>query len=597
MFEEMIRKAAGGIDGLVNDLVIAASSKLKEKVSEAFSIHKLETLKENIGRVGKVKTILAPDSICDLEKIFFEKAITFRNDVRVKNVSFFSSKHVLIEGGPGQGKSMYLRWLCLNEGAGSDHIPIFIEFRNLSYNKKSLKEELFQAIRDFGVDLSDELFNFLATSKKIVFILDGFDEIPNSERLRVARELETIARTYPDLRIVVSSRPDSGMGASVYFEKYTIETLSKEHQVDFVNHLYNNGDQAQAINNILADNSFLTEVTNTPLLLTLFTITYNARQFKPDSLAEFYSIIFTTMLYRHDRLKIGFERERKAGLTDYQMQRVFEALSFISLKNNSTRFPVYKFRTFLEHAAQLERIDDNLEDRLIDDITNITALIIRDGFDYYSFSHKSIQEYFSAVFLARLSDAKKEAFYGLIIRDFNEYRKWQNSLSFLSAIDEKDYTRYFLIPFKRNALSLDANNQIKIKYKALLNMIGVDSKAEATEDGQIIKLFWGDTSYAVIHEEYSEFARRVVAKFLEDKKPRIAEFFSFCDVDDYEKYLHDNGNFIFSIDSFMQKEKLQQESCKYISDRFETTQFKSELVNAEKNLIAAEKIANDILQF
>lgn len=596
MLEEMIKKATGGIDGLVDDLVKAASEKVKGKVAETFSIHKLGTLKENIGRVGKVKTILDPDSILDLDKIFFEKAITFKDDERIKNVGFFSSKHVLIEGGPGQGKSLYLRWLCLNEGASSTHIPIFIEFRNLNY-EKSLKEELFHAVRDFGVDLSDELFDFLAKSKKVVFILDGFDEAPNSERLRVARELETIARTYPDLRIVVSSRPDSGMGASVYFEKYIIKKLSKEHQADFVRHIYKSGDQAQAINNILASNSFLTEVTNTPLLLTLFTITYNARQFKPDSLAEFYSLIFPTMLYRHDRLKIGFERERKAGLTDYQMQRVFEALSFISLKDNSTRFPASNFRFFLESAAQLERIGDNLEDRLIDDITSITALIIRDGFDDYSFSHKSIQEYFSAVFLSRLSEHRKESFYALIIRDFDEYRKWQNSLTFLSTIDEKDYTKYFLHPFKRNALNLDANNQVKISYKSLLSMIGIDSKAEVTEDGQVVRLFWGDTSYAVIYEEYSEFTRSVVANYLEEKKLKIADFINFCEVDDYEKYLHDSGNFIFSIDSFIKGENLTRESCKYISDKFESSQFKTELDNAEKRLVTAEEVEDDILQF
>lgn len=594
MLKEAIKKATGGIDGLVDDLVKSATDKIKKKLSEAFSLRKLESLKENIGRVGRVKTILDPDSIVDLDQIFFEKAITFSNGSSAKNVSFFSSKHTLIEGGPGQGKSMYLRWLCLNEG--NAHIPIFIEFRNLRY-KKSLKEELFEAIREFGVELSDDLFDFLAKSTKIVFILDGFDEIPNSERLRIARELETIARTYPDLRIVVSSRPDSGMGSSVYFEKQIINNLTEECQADFVRHLYSNGDQSEAINNILSSNDFLTEVTNTPLLLTLFTITYNARQFKPDSLAEFYSLIFPTMLYRHDRLKIGYERDRTAGLTDYQMQRVFEALSFVSLKNNRTRFPSSDFRSYLESSAKLERIDDNLEDKLIDDITCITALIIRDGFDYYSFSHKSIQEYFSAVFLARLPDDRKERFYSLTIRDFNEYRKWQNSLAFLSTIDEKDYTKYFLLPFKRNALNLDSNNKVKVTYKALLSMIGEDSKVEVTEDGVIIKPFWGDTSYSVIYKEYSNFCRVIVLTFLKQKILDIARFISFCDTKDFEKYQHGSGDFVFSIASFIKGESLQKEACKYISDRFEKSHLMCELDKAEKGLMASEKVANDILQF
>lgn len=595
MLEEAIKKASGGIDGLTDDLVKAASEKVKQKISEIFSLKKLDALKENISRVGRVKTILDPDSIIELDKIFFEHAISFVGGNRAKNVSFFSSKHTLIEGGPGQGKSMYLRWLCLNEGKGSSHIPIFIEFRNLRY-QSSLKEELFEAIRDFGIDLNNDVFDYLAKSKKIVFILDGFDEIPNSDRLRVARELETIARTYPDLRIVVSSRPDSGMGSSVYFEKYIINTLSKKCQQDFIRHLYSNGDQATAIIDILSNNRFLTEVTDTPLLLTLFTITYNARQFKPDSLAEFYSLIFPTMLYRHDRLKVGYERERSAGLTDYQMQRLFETLSFVSLKNNATRFSSSSFRSYLEKSAKLERINDNLEDKLIRDITCITALIIRDGFEYYSFSHKSIQEYFSAVFIARLSDDKKERFYSLLIKDFDEYRKWQNTLAFLGTIDEKDYTKYFLLPFKRNALNLGSNRKVRVTYKSLLAMMGVDSKVEVTENGEILRTFWGDTSYSVIYYEVSSFTKKVVKEFLKGKSMEMASFISFSEVEDFEKYQHGNA-FIFTVDSFLRGENLQKELCKCVSEKFERSQFMRELERDEQVLIASEKVADDILQF
>lgn len=596
MFQDLVKNVTGGIDGLVDGLVKAATDKVKKKLAETFSIHKLNSLKKNIDRVGKVKTILEPDSIIDLNKIFFEKAISFTSGERVKTTSFFSSKHVLIEGGPGQGKSMYLRWLCLNEGKEGVHIPIFIEFRNLRYNKK-LREELFEAIRDFGVDLDDDLFQFLANSEKIVFILDGFDEIPNSERIRIARELETIARTYPALKIVMSSRPDSGMGSSVYFEKYTINTLSPECQIEFVKHLYNDGDQALAINNILSSNSFLTEVTNTPLLLTLFTITYNARQFKPDSLAEFYSLIFPTMLYRHDRLKIGYERERKAKLTDYQMQRLFEAFSFVSLKDNKTRFSSSFFRRYLEQSSKLERLAENLEDSLIEDITSITALVIRDGFDDYSFSHKSIQEYFSAVFLARLNDEKKEKFYNLVIGNFNEFRKWQNTLSFLSTIDERDYTKYFLIPFRRNALSLDSKGNVKFDYRSLMKMIGYDSKVGTTEDGEILYMYWGDTHYSSIYNEYSEFTRKLMRAYLDKNSSKIAYFISFCDVKDFEKFQHDDGYFIVSIDALLSGEELKKDACNYVSLGFKNSKFKRDLEATESKFLSSEQIADEILQF
>ncbi|MDD1632573.1 MAG: NACHT domain-containing protein [Methylococcaceae bacterium] len=163
-------------------------------------------MKENISRIGKVKTIFNPDLIVNLNDIFFEEAISFNDGEQIELSNFFSSNHVLIEGGPGQGKSMYLRRLCLNEGAYSSHIPIFIEFRNLKF-KKSWRQELFDAIGEFGIVLDDTLLDFLAKSEKILFILDGFDEIPNNARLKTANELETIARIYPNSHGFKSSTP------------------------------------------------------------------------------------------------------------------------------------------------------------------------------------------------------------------------------------------------------------------------------------------------------------------------------------------------------------------------------------------------------
>ncbi len=187
MIEDIIKKATGGLDGIVDDLLKSAKGKVQEKISEAFAIGKLESFKSNVGRIGQVKTILNPDSIVDLDNIFFDEAVLFECE-KIETFSQFGTKHVLVEGGPGQGKSLYLRKLCIKEGGGSSFIPIFIEFRNLSYEKK-LKEELMGAIEDLGVKLDNALFDFLAKSEKIVLFLDGFDEVPNNERTRIAREL------------------------------------------------------------------------------------------------------------------------------------------------------------------------------------------------------------------------------------------------------------------------------------------------------------------------------------------------------------------------------------------------------------------------
>ena len=595
MIDDIIKTVTGGLDGLVDELLKSATGKVKEKISEAFAISKLKSFKENIERIGQVKTILNPDSIVNLNEIFFNEAVLFDGE-QIKSFSQFGSKQVLVEGGPGQGKSLYLRKLCISEGTGNSFIPIFIEFRNLKYQKK-LKEELMEAIEDLGVKLDNSLFDFLAKSEKIILFLDGFDEVPNSERAQVARELETIVRTYPGLSIVVSSRPDSGMGSSFYFEKRKISPMLLDTQKNFVNYLYKTDKQSESINSILSNSIFISEVTTTPLLLTLFTITYNARQFKPDSLAEFYSLIFPTMLYRHDRMKIGFERERKAGLTDYQMQRLFDSLSFLSLNDNNTRFSTFLFQSYLEKAATLERLPENIEDLLIEDITNITALIVRDGFDEFSFTHKSIQEYFASVFISRLSEDRKIGFYDLVINDFNAFRKWQNTLAFLDTIDERNYIKYFLIPYKKKALCLDEKSKININYSSLMKLIGSDSKVRVDETGDIKDIYWGDTLSSVLYVNYSEFAKNSIRNYLVNKKSIIAEFLSYCDVSDYIEFQNLDGDFVILLDKLIRESKIQKEVSKYLSMEFEKSTFKSEVLDMETELCISDRATDSILPF
>lgn len=611
MFDDLIKKVTGGLDGIAEDLLKAAQGKIKERISEVFSIHKLEKLKANIVRVGKVKTILNPDSIVELNDIFIENAVSFGDKKYFQSVDTFGSKQVLIEGGAGQGKSLYLRHLCLNEGARGNYIPIFIEFRYLKY-EKDLKKELFEAIRDFGVELNEDLFDYLAKSKKILFILDGFDEIPSLDRDRTAMELETIARTYPDLKIVISSRPDSGMGASVYFKKYKISYLKIEQQTGFIEHLYKNKQQAQDTIKILEESPFISGVTNTPLLLTLFTITYNSRHFKPDNLAEFYSLIFSTMLYRHDRMKIGYKRERKSNLTDGKMERIFEALSFISLKRNKTRFNSSEFHEYLGLALQNENLNENIIDKLIDDITQITALIVPDGYNNYSFSHKSIQEYFSAVFISKIDKEKRSKFYTAIIKNYSEFRTWQNVLLFLETIDEYSYKKLFLLPLKRKVLGLDENNKIIINYYSFLLLIGRDSKLSVDEEGNLQAAYWGDTFSDSVYKEYSAKVRDITLEYLRSKKKLIAEFIAFCNVEDYEIYQNNSYGdrpFIFSIDegydrhfvitisNLLKNTSLSKDICAYLSKKLEESSLIDEIINIEIELKNSERITNQIMDF
>lgn len=61
--EDLLKKATGGLEGVALDIVNASSGILKKKLTEAFAIERLKIFRENIERIGFVKTILNPDSI------------------------------------------------------------------------------------------------------------------------------------------------------------------------------------------------------------------------------------------------------------------------------------------------------------------------------------------------------------------------------------------------------------------------------------------------------------------------------------------------------------------------------------------------------
>ncbi|MGD8119468.1 NACHT domain-containing protein [Vibrio sp. TRT 2004] len=593
--EDLLKKATGGLEGVALDIVNASSGILKKKLTEAFAIERLKIFRENIGRIGFVKTILNPDSIKKLDDIYFDKTVAY-DSCHFEFFSQFRRPHVLIEGGPGQGKSLFLRKLCLNEAKGSSLIPIFIEFRNLKF-ERSLRTEIIEAINELGVSLDSGMFDFVAKSNKVVLFLDGFDEIPNDSRRKAARELENIGRTYPDLKMLISSRPDAGMGGSYYFTKIKIDPMPVAIQKEFIEHIYKCPHQCKSINDLLDSSTFLSEVTVSPLLLTLFAITYNSRQFKPDSLSEFYSLIFPTMLYRHDRMKVGFERERKSNLTDFQMQKVFDLLSFLSLQDNNTRFNAYEFRSYLERVIKIERLEQNLEDLLIIDISDITALIVRDGYDDYSYTHKSIQEYFAAVFINRLPEEKKSAFYSMIIEKQHEFRKWQNSLAFLETVDQRNYLKYFLIPFKKKLLRLTENHGVKMTYSQVIQLLGEDTRVLVTEDGFVEKFYWGDTVASVLYKAYSDFAKSKMKSYLDSIRGEICDVISFSDTQDYENHRTDDGKFLIPLDYLIKHAGHQINLTSFISREFENSRFKREVTELEEELNLVDVYTDEILPF
>jgi hypothetical protein len=77
------------------------------------------------------------------------------------------------------------------------------------------------------VSKSNELFDFFARNGKTSILLDGYDEIDPDQVQQITASIEDLAARYPESRILVTSRPQSGIENSSYFDVIPIAKLEK----------------------------------------------------------------------------------------------------------------------------------------------------------------------------------------------------------------------------------------------------------------------------------------------------------------------------------------------------------------------------------
>lgn len=417
---------------------------LKVKASINIDLNKLRNIDQNIAKkaqsVKMVKTIYKGDEAIDLENFFYCPTVFYGN----KKISFdkLTSENTIIEGIAGQGKSILMRYLVYKEYQLSNRIPIFIELRKIN-SKGNIVEFIRESISNWIFDVNDELLHKIFESGKLTIFLDGFDELKKEDMLSIITELEKISVKYEQTKIIISSRPDNEIQSSNFFKVVKIKPYSKLDQHGLIRILVEENDSYENIINALKSSSLdVEELLSTPLMATLFVMTYRAKLVIPDSLSKFYDDLFSVLIYKHDRTKPGYQREFKSKLNEKTLQEWFELFCFLSKNKRNLSFSSRKEILDCISLTLTKKFENENPSALLDDITKNLCLILRDG-NSYNYTHKTIQEFYTACFIKNKNEDISEKIYGKIIKQLNYYK---SELSFLNEIDKYKYSKFLLIP-------------------------------------------------------------------------------------------------------------------------------------------------------
>jgi hypothetical protein len=395
----------------------------------------------------RVKTIWQLDKELRIPDFYYPSQINFGTGVTkvVSGLQHFPTKgNLLIEGTIGQGKSIFLRYLCAQElrGKGTNRIPVFVELRLIEVGG-GLQSAILQALDEYGFDVTEELWHFYAASGKFVFLLDAFDELPDDAVAGVIRELDHLASKYPDLQVIVTTRPDSDIHQNRHFRRYRLAALtSKDHKPFLRKLLMNDANVNELLVAIETSPSHVASLMTTPLMLTLVAVVYRAERTIPPELPEFFELLFTTLFSRHDRMKGVVIRKRFSTLSEREMQVLFEAFCFMTRHHEmSTSLTDAMLLQALRGAMTYSGISCD-PDSFYKDITRIACLLQREGAKT-NFVHKSIQEFFAASFVRRANDAFAQRFYEL---QRNSRRTWTQEHIFLAQIDAYRFAKHYFMP-------------------------------------------------------------------------------------------------------------------------------------------------------
>lgn len=398
-----------------------------------------------IKSIENVRTIWKPDAISLLSFFHPPKLLIGGRPTIVKKLSDVPGQNVVLEGIVGQGKSILLRSLAVQEILSNEakRIPLFIELKDLG-SKFDLNQAIFRRLESYDIDIDDETLDYLLKSGKIALLLDGFDEIEEGVVKGAYLDIEHLAIKYPEIQVVVTSRPGRDIQKSATFETIKIAPLTQIEFAPFLAKLGVSSEKSVALRAAIKDSpSKISSLITTPLMLTLVVMVYEAESQIPETLPEFFDRLFQTVFSRHDHLKAAFTRKHHSGLSEKALQELFENFCFMTIQSGYGRtLERSQFNEVYELAIDHSDNSCDCENFRLD-IVKVACLMLEDGIDSTTFLHKSILEYFAAAFVRRLGEENAILFYSAVVDDGKE---WEEVLRFLKSIDSFRYSRHYLIP-------------------------------------------------------------------------------------------------------------------------------------------------------
>lgn len=319
-------------------------------------------------------------------------------------------QYLMVLGGPGAGKSTFLRRMGLEALKGKKGnlkhacIPVFIELKKFNTGEINIEKEIAEEFRICGFP-SHEAFTTTALEQgKLLILLDGLDEVPTERMNEAIQQIQNFVDLHDQNRFITSCRVAAYRHNFRRFSDVAMADFDDAQIEKFITNWFRSEPQTgqdcwQKLNN--EEHQSAKELTQTPLLLTLVCLLYQRSRKFPTNRATLYERALRVLLEEwaaekgipHEDVYRGLDTKRKEMMLSEIAHHAFQA-----------------DRLFLPRREIIDQIEQLLremlpDEKFIDGTAVLKSIEVQHGVlveraeSIYSFSHLTLQEYLTAQYI------------------------------------------------------------------------------------------------------------------------------------------------------------------------------------------------------
>jgi len=354
------------------------------------------------------------------------------------------STRLMLWGRGGSGKTTFLKHLALEKIQENpvSQIPIFIELRNLVRHKLDISNLSDIAIAEvskvfLGND-REQIVTDLMRQGKLMFILDGLDEIKKDERQWISNLIVDCLEDFPDNAYIVSCRPTEIDYIHHSFHDVEVVEFSTSQIEHFVEKWFAKCDEKnldQRFLERLNANDAIKNMAQTPLLLTQLCSTYENGYDFPQSKSALLEDALDLYLRKWDSFRRVERPNILKNVSRSRTKGLFTHIAYWSMNGQPELLPKAELEAvitdYISKLPTLEKIAAKDQELILKELESSFSILVQENRDEYGFIHKSFQEYLLSQHILNDLASEKITFEELFQKHLLD-RSWRSAILWMA---------------------------------------------------------------------------------------------------------------------------------------------------------------------